>query len=114
MDQNKQGKNLGGSNFSKTDPKHKDYWATPQTVVNGLMKYVELKGLVPTTLDRLDVCATALNKKCEEFISEEQNTLQTPWGHNKLCWLNPPYSDVQPFLGKAVSETVNDNYTVVY
>lgn len=25
-----QGRNLGGSNFSKTDPLHKDYWATPQ------------------------------------------------------------------------------------
>lgn len=39
MDQ--QGKNLGGSSFSKTDPQHKDLWATPQEIVDGLFYYVE-------------------------------------------------------------------------
>lgn len=107
-----QGINLGGSNFSKTDPKHKDYWATPQIMVDGLFAYVELKGIVPKGLHRLDVCASELNKKCERFISEEQNTLTTDWGENNLCWLNPPYSDVQPFLSKAVREAENGNYTV--
>lgn len=106
------GRNLGGSNFSKTDPKHKDYWATPQKMVDGLFAYVELKGIVPKGLHRLDVCASELNKKCEDFISEEQNTLTTDWGENNLCWLNPPYSDVQPFLSKAVREAANGNYTV--
>lgn len=108
----KQGRNLGGSNFSKTDPKHKDYWATPQIMVDGLFAYVERKGIVPKGLHRLDVCASELNKKCERFISEEQNTLTTDWGENNLCWLNPPYSDVQPFLSKAVREAENGNYTV--
>ena len=106
------GRNLGGSNFSKTDPLHKDYWATPQFMVDGLFAYVELKGIVPKGLHRLDVCASELNKKCEDFISEEQNTLATPWGENNLCWLNPPYSNVQSFLNKAVAEAANGNYTV--
>lgn len=106
------GRNLGGSNFSKTDPLHKDYWATPQKMVDGLFAYVELKGIVPKGLPRLDVCASELNKKCERFISEEQDTLATQWGENNLCWLNPPYSDVQPFLNKAVAEAANGNYTV--
>ena len=106
------GRNLGGANFSKTDPKHKDFWATPKLMVEGLFAYVELKGIVPKGLPRLDVCASDLNKKCERFISEEQNTLVTPWGNNNLCWLNPPYSNVQPFLEKAVREAENGNYTV--
>jgi DNA (cytosine-5)-methyltransferase 1 len=110
MDQ--QGRNLGGSNFSKTDPKHKDYWATPQIMVDGLFAYVELKGIVPKGLPRLDVCASELNKKCERFITEQQDTLTTDWGENNLCWLNPPYSGVQPFLSKAVREAENGNYTV--
>lgn len=106
------GRNLGGSNFSKTDPKHKDYWATPQVMVEGLFSYVEAKGLVPKGLQRLDVCASQTNKKCERFITEEQDTLTTDWGTDNLCWLNPPYSDVQPFIEKAVKEAENGNYTV--
>lgn len=108
----KQGRNLGGSNFSKTDPKHKDYWATPQWSADGLLAFVEQERLVPVGLERLDVCASELNAKCHYYIDEETNTLITPWGDNQLCWLNPPYSNVQPFLEKAVEESNNGNYTV--
>lgn len=106
------GRNLGGNNFSKTDPKHKDYWATPQYAVDGLMQYCENKGLVPENLPRLDVCASELNSKCDFYIDEEMDTLVTEWGSNQLCWLNPPYSKVRPFLEKAVSETTQGNYTI--
>ena len=106
------GRNLGGSNFSKTDPLHKDYWATPQEMVDGLLRYAVVKGIVPEGLPLLDVCASEQNKKCERFITEQQDTLATPWGENNLCWLNPPYSNVQPFLNKAVAEAANGNYTV--
>lgn len=108
----KQGRNLGGSNFSKTDPKHKDYWATPQWSVDGLFAFVEQEHLVPRNLERLDVCASELNAKCPYYIDEETNTLMTPWGVNQLCWMNPPYSNVQPFLQKAVEEAESGNYTV--
>ena len=107
-----QGRNLGGSNFSKTDPLHKDYWATPQEMVDGLLRYAVVKEIVPEGLPLLDVCASEQNKKCERFITEQQDTLATPWGDNNLCWLNPPYSNVQPFLNKAVAEAANGNYTV--
>lgn len=76
MDQ--RGKILGGSNFSKTDPQHKDLWATPQEIVDGLLSYIENKGLVPSGLPKLDVCANKHNKKCERFITEQQDTLATP------------------------------------
>lgn len=106
------GKNLGGSNLSKTDPEHKDHWATPQWVVDGLFRFVEEKGLVPKGLETLDVCASELNPKCPYYIDEETNTLTSEWGDDQLCWLNPPYSNVQPFLEKAIEETGNGNYTV--
>lgn len=106
------GRNLGGSNLSKTDPLHKDYWATPQEMVDGLLQYAVVKEIVPAGLSLLDVCASEQNKKCERFITEQQDTLATPWGENNLCWLNPPYSNVQPFLNKAVAEAANGNYTV--
>lgn len=83
---------------SKTEAEHKDLWATPQEIVDGLLSYVESKGLVPSGLSKLDVCANKHNKKCERFITEQQDTLVTPWGEGNLCWLNPPYSNVQPFL----------------
>lgn len=95
------GRNLGGSNFNKTDPLHKDYWATPQEIVDGLLRYAVVKEIVPEGLPLLDVCASEQNKKCERFITEQQDTLVTPWGEGNLCWLNPPYSNVHPFLNKA-------------
>lgn len=106
------GKNLGVVNFSKTDLKHKDYWATPQWVADGLFRFILEERLAPGNLEQLDVCASELNSKCPYYIDEETNTLSVPWGDNQLCWLNPPYSNVQPFLEKAVAETENGNYTV--
>ena len=40
----------------------------------------------------LDVCATAENKKCAEFISKMRNGLRQLWFGN--IWLNPPYSEI--------------------
>ena len=105
-------KQKGVHQSSKTDPQHKDYWSTPQEIADGLIAYAEKKGIVPTGLPRLDVCANKYNTKCERFITEQQDTLVTPWGGNNICWLNPPYSDVQPFLNKAVAEAANGNYTI--
>ena len=50
---------------SKTEAEHKDLWATPQEIVDGLFSYVENKGLVPSGLSKLDVCANKHNKKCD-------------------------------------------------
>lgn len=106
------GRNLGGSNFSKTDPRHKDYWATPQWAVKGLVKFCCDIGLTTKQQATLDVCASEVNAKCNFFIDEEMDSLNTDWGECELCWLNPPYSNVRPFLEKAVAETVNGNTTI--
>lgn len=106
------GRNLGGENFSKTDPRHKDYWATPQEAVDNLVWICEDRHIVPKGLGRVDVCASDVNKKFLTYISEEQDTLKMSWGKHNLCWMNPPYSNVTPFLEKAVAEVENGNYTL--
>lgn len=106
------GRTLGGSNFSKTDPRHKDYWSTPQWAVDGLVRFCADKGLITQRIATLDVCASELNAKCDVYIDEETDTLVTDWGNDELCWLNPPYSNVRPFLEKAVAETANGNATI--
>lgn len=63
----------------------------PQEIVDGLLRYAVVKEIVPEGLPLLDVCASEQNKKCERFITEQQDTLVTPWGEGNLCWLSPPY-----------------------
>ncbi len=38
----------------------------------------------------IDVCATADNTKCAEFISPEMDIFKTAW--DKPAWMNPPYN----------------------
>ena len=57
----------------------------------------------------MDAAATEENRLCRLFISEEENTLTTSWpqamGYAEgYVWLNPPYSDIGPFVEKAASE----------
>lgn len=40
----------------------------------------------------LDVCATPLTAKCEDYIMPEEDTFMVPWG-KRICWMNPPYGD---------------------
>lgn len=37
----------------------------------------------------LDVCATAENAKCKNYITPEQDALAQTW--TGVCWMNPPY-----------------------
>ena len=57
----------------------------------------------------LDAAASANNALCSRYITEEQNTLETPWANYLsipgYVWLNPPYSDITPFVQKAADES---------
>lgn len=69
-----------------------DGWGTPR----GLFQ----------TLDEefgfdLDVCATPDLAKCKAFYTPEQNGLTLPW--DGVCWMNPPYSEIEPWTKKAAS-----------
>lgn len=69
-----------------------DGWGTPRGLFN------ELDAEFGFTLD---VCATPDLAKCERFYTPEQNGLTMPWEGS--CWMNPPYSLIEPWTKKAVS-----------
>jgi phage N-6-adenine-methyltransferase len=50
----------------------------------------------------LDVAAAAHNAKCDEFYTIEDDGLNQPW-HGRV-WCNPPYSDLNAWVGKAWAE----------
>lgn len=93
-----------------------DLWETPSWLPRALFKQLYRRrflsydgsGLV------LDVCATPENAKFPRYLTEEQDGLATSWGDGCLCWCNPPYSSVMPWVNKAIDErNTSGNSTVM-
>lgn len=63
-----------------TDISHPEWW-TPRDLVSVLMKEFDFT---------LDAAASAENTVCDQFISQEQDGLKTPWAAARV-WCNPPY-----------------------
>lgn len=85
---------------SNTPPEHRDSWRTPPEI---------FAALNAEFIFQLDAAATEQNRLCRLFISEQENTLVTSWpaamGYTYgYVWLNPPYSDITPFVKKAADE----------
>lgn len=80
-----------------------DTWATP----TWLYEYAESRF---GKFD-LDVCAAHDSFKCEPYYTIEDNSLVQPWRQNN--WCNPPYSNIQPWIEKAVLETDMERTTVM-
>lgn len=93
---------------SKTPVEQRNLWQTPPPL------FVALDAEFCLTLD---AAASADNALCNRYITEEQNTLETPWadylGIPGYVWLNPPYSDITPFVKKAAAESTNQIGTVM-
>lgn len=51
----------------------------------------------------IDLAAREDNKKAPLCITPEQDSLATPWPLDKLCWLNPPFADIEPWAAKCTS-----------
>ncbi|MBN4811665.1 phage N-6-adenine-methyltransferase [Citrobacter braakii] len=93
---------------SKTPLDQRDLWRTPPAL---------FAALDAEFCFQLDAAAAPHNALCRKFITEEQNTLQTPWADYLTIpgytWLNPPYSDITPFVKKAAAESKNQIGTVM-
>lgn len=67
----------------------------------------------------LDVCASAENTKCDEWIDKEQNALETLWKvdtveTNEYWWCNPDFRLSAEFLDKAFNEmNLHGNYGIM-
>ena len=50
-----------------------------------------------------DLATNGENSVAPNFITEEQDSLSpnTPWPRGPLCWINPPYRDIRPWVQKA-------------
>ena len=72
-----------------------DHWSTPVDVLAQLERDFG-------SFD-LDPCATSQTAKAPQFFTRRENGLRQYW-HGKV-FLNPPYSDPQPWLEKAIEET---------
>lgn len=79
----------------------KDEWATPDDL------FAELDAEFGFTLD---VCASAGNAKCERYFSKADNALVQDW--QGVCWMNPPYSEIDLWMVKA-REAGSNGATVV-
>lgn len=101
----KSGGDYGGSN---TPADQRDLWRTPPAL---------FACLNAEFCFQLDAAAAAHNALCRKFITAEQNTLETPWADYLsipgYVWLNPPYSDITPFVKKAAAENANQIGTVM-
>jgi len=78
-----------------------DEWETPQYLFDRLHKEFHFW---------LDAAATKENRKCEEWIDAGDNSLWVNWTYimepgNWSVWLNPPYSQIGPFMKKAFIES---------
>ncbi len=101
-------KSAGDYGGSKTPADQRDLWRTPPAL---------FACLNAEFCFQLDAAAAAHNALCRKFITAEQNTLETPWADYLsipgYVWLNPPYSDITPFVKKAASESANQIGTVM-
>lgn len=93
---------------SKTPIDQRDLWRTPPAL---------FASLDAEFCFQLDAAAAPHNALCRKFITAEQNTLETPWADYLnvpgYVWLNPPYSDITPFVKKAAAESSNQIGTVM-
>ena len=93
---------------SKTPLDQRDLWRTPPAL---------FASLDAEFCFQLDAAAAPHNALSRKFITAEQNTLETPWADYLnvpgYVWLNPPYSDINPFVKKAATESANQIGTVM-
>ncbi len=93
---------------TKTPADQHDLWRTPPAL---------FASLDAEFCFQLDAAAAPHNALCRKFITAEQNTLETPWTDYMsipgYVWLNPPYSDITPFVKKAAAESTNQIGTVM-
>lgn len=57
----------------------------------------------------IDLAADSENTKCEKYFTKEDNAIFQDWG--EFNWCNPPYSNIEPFVEKAIIEANRGNHT---
>jgi phage N-6-adenine-methyltransferase len=87
---------------SNTPTEIRDLWQTPQALFNHYHRRFHFN---------MDVAASSKNKLCDMYFSEEDNALDCAWWN--VNWCNPPYSDIMPWVNKAIEEMDDGCLTVM-
>ncbi len=73
-----------------------DLWSTPKDFYDKLNDEFDFQ---------LDPCCTEENKKCEYFLTKEDNGLKKSWGQYRT-FMNPPYGrEIGKWMKKAYEES---------
>jgi len=100
-------------NKTSTPADEKDLWQTPRDLFDALDHEFGFD---------IDICASADNHLCETYFSEKVSALGHEWHYhtrngqvfkNKICFVNPPYSQTQLFMERAAQQANVNNVTVV-
>lgn len=70
----------------------RDAWATPPQIAQHWIERFFLE---------VDVCASAANHKCPSYFTAEDDGLAQEW--TRRAWCNPPYSEIMPWVEKALA-----------
>ena len=94
-----------------------DLWATPPEVFNALDKEFCFG---------FDVCAEYETAKCPDYWTIEDDALSKDWAEDAksripgagliemgALWANPPYSNIRPFVEKAIEAQLKGRMTVM-
>lgn len=93
-------------NGSRTPKEERNYWQTP-----GHIFEIAESIFGPFWLD---LAANRDNAVCECWIGEEEDSLSVSWINlAKRGWLNPPFSNITPWMMKAVEEAEKGFQTVM-
>lgn len=85
-------------------------WRTPPEIFAALNAEFDFK---------IDVAATEENALVDWLIPPESNALTSEWlidgvtTHGDYCWLNPPYSDITPWVNKSHEQSSRHGLGVV-
>ncbi len=92
---------------SNTPVEIRDLWRTPPELYAALDAEFNFVG---------DVAASHLNHLHPAFLTKEDDALSADWFDSfgaGYLWCNPPYSDITPWVNKAVEAAFNGNGVVM-
>ena len=84
----------------------KDTYATPQAVFDYFNREFNFD---------VDVCAEDHTAKCSTYYTIEADAFLQHWHKDgSTCWCNPPYSNITPWISKAIDESKKGVTTVMF
>lgn len=91
---------------SRTPAEIRDLWQTPRVVFEKYEEWYDIG---------MDAAASSLNALCGDFLTYEDDSLSSEWNLSERSgvWLNPPYSNILPWVEKAKEQSDKHNKTII-